>query len=117
MLHLLVVQGDAPLELLHPMRYWGYQWWSGAGSDLGEVTLVTTAIVGLITALRIYRKHTECHVDGCSKRGHPVHGTPYRACHEHHPASVHGSEPITAQHIADAALDDSTPAINRRRAN
>lgn len=47
--------------------------------------------------------HLECHVDGCTRLGYPVHRTGYRACHEHHPAVVHKpGEPITAEHIAEA---------------
>lgn len=54
-------------------------------------------------AVQRVRSHLECHHDGCSKIGYVVHGTPYRACHGHHPASEHEpGEPITAEHIRAA---------------
>lgn len=60
----------------HPLTGLGYQFWSGIGSDLGEITLLA-AIIGL------YR-HRNCHVSGCWRLGHqdPEHGFP--ACRHHH---------------------------------
>ena len=29
--------------------------------------------------------HLECHVEGCTRLGHPIHGTSHRACKTHHP--------------------------------
>lgn len=53
-----------------------YGFWSGFGSDLGEVTIV----VGLIA----WWKAGECHVDKCHRRGkHPFKH--YRLCARHHP--------------------------------
>ncbi len=47
--------------------------------------------------------HLECHVSTCNHWGHPVAGTGYRACHEHHPVVAHEpGEEITAEHIAEA---------------
>lgn len=59
--------------------------------------------VTLLGALGVWwRKHT-CHVDGCSKFGHPVYQTGYRACHKHHPDVSHpGGERVTAAHILTA---------------
>ena len=54
-----------------------YNFWSGFGSDFGEVVLIG----GLITLVR----HHNCHVKGCWALGRPVAGTPYVACHDHHP--------------------------------
>jgi hypothetical protein len=75
-----------------------YGFWSGFGSDLGEL-----AIVGAL--LGAYRRHT-CHVDSpryCWRPGrHPVEGTPYRACKRHHPAVP---RQVSAEHIADAHTD------------
>jgi hypothetical protein len=62
----------------------GYQWWSGVGSDLGQVTLITGLIVGFWRV----RKHLECHVESpknCHRIGRPVAGTGHRACRLHHP--------------------------------
>ena len=56
-----------------------YGFWSGFGSDIGEVT-----IIGGMVA--VYRKHT-CHEPWCWRIGrHPVEGTPFQACRRHHPA-------------------------------
>ena len=63
-----------------PDKY--YNFWSGFGADLGEVTLVTTVVVGVYTAVR----RTNCHVRGCWRIGHhPLEGTPYHLCAKHHP--------------------------------
>lgn len=80
-----------------------YNFVSGLGSDLSEISLIFTGIAALLAIWRVYKRHTECHVATCKKHGHPVHCTPYRACHEHHPASEHEpDEPITADHIKSA---------------
>lgn len=56
-----------------------YGFWSGSGSDLGEL-----AIVGaLVTEIR---KHN-CHEPRCLRVGRfPVEGTPFITCRHHHPA-------------------------------
>jgi hypothetical protein len=62
----------------HPLAGDGYQFWSGIGSDLGELTLI-----GAIAAW--YRMHN-CHVNRCwrlSWHPHPDHGHP--VCRRHHP--------------------------------
>lgn len=61
--------------LLHPLTGAGYQWWSGAGSDLGELTL-------LAAALGAY-KHVACEQPRCWRPGHrhPEHGRP--VCRKH----------------------------------
>lgn len=52
-----------------------YGFWSGFGSDLGEILLIG----GLVTLVR----HHNCHVKGCWLLGHsdPAHGHP--ACRRH----------------------------------
>jgi hypothetical protein len=81
-----------------------YAFWSGAGSDIGEV-----AILGGMVAF--WRRHS-CHVDSprfCWRPGtHQVVGTPYRTCKKHHPAVP---ERVTADHIASAHADAQTPQI------
>ena len=55
-----------------------YAFWSGFGSDLGEI-----AIMGSLLAL--VRRHN-CHVKGCPRLGrHPVAGTTWTVCRRHHP--------------------------------
>lgn len=58
-------------------NYPGYLFWSGFGSDIGEVTVLGAAI-SLI-------RHQNCHAKGCWKLGHPLEGTAYRVCHKHNP--------------------------------
>lgn len=55
-----------------------YAFWSGIGSDIGELAIFG----GVIQVLR----HRQCHTKGCWRFGKPVEGTPYLACHHHHPA-------------------------------
>jgi hypothetical protein len=71
-----------------------YGFWSGAGSDIGEITLVGAVIVAA--------KHANCHDKGCWRIGlHRVEGTPYKACRKHHPVlSQHPR--ITAEIMAKA---------------
>ena len=58
-----------------------YGFWSGIGSDLGEVTLLA-AVVGL------WRAHA-CHVNHCWRIGHrKVPGTDHIACRRHHPTDA-----------------------------
>lgn len=58
-----------------------YAFWSGFGSDVGELALLGTMVA-------FWRKHT-CHVESprfCWRWGaHPVEGTPYKTCAKHHP--------------------------------
>jgi hypothetical protein len=65
-------------SLLHPLTGDGYQFWSGIGSDVGEVTILGALVM-------IYRKH-ECHVERCHRPAwhpHPEHDHP--VCKRHHP--------------------------------
>jgi hypothetical protein len=61
--------------VLHTEHGNGYAWWSGPGSDIGEVTLV-----GLLVAA--YRHHN-CGEPRCWRLGHahPEHGQP--VCRKH----------------------------------
>lgn len=66
-----------------------YAFWSGFGSDIGEV-----AIVGSLLA--IVRKHN-CHVHRCWRVGHlpvEVDGISYSVCHKHHPTGPPKAEEI-----------------------
>lgn len=78
-----------------------YNFWSGFGSDLGEVTLVAAIITPVIVTYR----HANCHVKGCPRIGKPVSGTPYRACHKHHPAHDGDARNVSVEtiHAAHAA--------------
>jgi hypothetical protein len=80
-----------------------YGFWSGFGSDMGEVVLFGAVIT-------MYRKHS-CHVHRCWRMArHPVDGTPYVVCRRHHPTFE--NHPITAEHVAKAhaeAAESATP--------
>lgn len=71
----------------------GYGFWSGVGSDIGEV-----AIIGAIVAA--YRRHN-CHVKGCWRiQRHQVEGTPYIVCRKHHPSTGHTAPTAHQVHFA-----------------
>jgi hypothetical protein len=73
LLHWLAVHTGTVNE---PGPYYGF--WSGFGSDLGEVALLG-AVLGA------YRKHN-CHEPRCWRMGrHIVDGTPW--CNRHHQAA------------------------------
>lgn len=60
----------------------GYNFYSGIGSDLQEVTLLVMAISGAIVVWKFWRhwkKLHECHLETCHRiafHPHPVHGHP-----------------------------------------
>ena len=75
-----------------------YLFWSGFGSDLGEL-----AIVGGLVAM--YRRHN-CHVRGCWRIGrHPVEGTPHVVCRHHHPHGAPSHEEVIAAHEEGGRTD------------
>ena len=85
-------------DLLHPLEGLGYAFWSGIGSDFGQVTLIT----GLLVAAFRYRKQHECHVEApvnCRRFGRPVPGTGHVACRLHHPHAEEKGR-ITVEDIA-----------------
>ena len=66
----------------NPMHGAGYQFWSGIGSDLGELTIVAAIAT---PAIMFYRRNN-CHVKRCWRlqwHRHPETGHP--VCHHHHP--------------------------------
>jgi hypothetical protein len=76
-----------------------YGFWSGFGSDIGEL-----AIVGGLLAM--VRRHN-CHMHGCWRIGrHPttVNGVQFVVCRRHHPQAP---DRLTAEHIADAASNEA----------
>jgi hypothetical protein len=66
-----------------------YGFWSGVGSDIGEVTIIG----GLVTIGR----HKNCHVKGCWRIGRHHHG-PYLLCSKHHPLVP---DEITEEAVSD----------------
>jgi hypothetical protein len=76
-----------------------YGFWSGFGSDLGELTI----IAGL---LAVYRKHN-CHVRGCWRLARfPVPGTSYVTCRRHHPHGAPTAGQVLAAHREAAGERD-----------
>ncbi len=64
--------------LLHPLNGQGYQWWSGIGSDIGEVTILG----GVVMVLR----HVNCNSPRCLRVGrHPTADGQHHLCRHHHP--------------------------------
>lgn len=80
-LHLASVSSLWDTYVLHSEHGNGYQWWSGPGSDLGELTLV----IAIITTLVTFYKHHNCEEPGCPRLGHrhPDHGRPVCRIHYH----------------------------------
>ena len=75
--------------LWHPLAGPGYQFWSGIGSDLGEITLVG-GFVGL------YLHHT-CHMYGCLRPAwHPDPESGHPVCKRHHPHHPRGGGGLDA---------------------
>lgn len=75
-----------------PGPYYGF--WSGFGSDLGEVTLVVAVVA--------WYKTNQCHVDSCHKIGkHPFKH--YKLCRKHHPDIPNH---LTHAHILKLHKDD-----------
>lgn len=65
-----------------------YGFWSGFGSDLGEM-----AIVGAVVRM------VNCHAKGCWRVGlHHVAGTGFKVCGKHHPTNGNSAEHIAAAH-------------------
>ena len=85
-------------DLLHPLTGNGYQWYSGIGSDFGELTLIT----GLVFGAWRFKKQHECHVEApenCRRFGRPVPGTGHVACRKHHPHAQEKGSGITVEDI------------------
>lgn len=104
MFHILIAGGFHFNDLFHPLRYWGYQFWSGIGSDIGEV-----AILGGVATIA---RHLNCHVKGCWRLGgHAVEGTPFRTCRRHHPNIP---KVVTPEYIAQRHTEAMAGAVKVR---
>lgn len=74
-----------------------YAWWSGAGSDIGEIALIG-AVLGL------FRRHN-CEVKWCPRLGRHLTAAGHRLCRRHHPDDHLTAEAAAAAHRA--ALSES----------
>ena len=81
---------NSPFDPLHAD---GYQFWSGIGADLGEVTI--------LTAFAIWWKHHNCQVDGCWRiHLHQPTAGGHFVCKKHHPA--HEGDHLTTDYVSAA---------------
>ena len=69
-------------------RWYGF--WSGFGSDLGEVAIIG----GLFT---VYRRHN-CEVHGCWRLGRHATAAGQHVCRKHHPDGQLTAESVSAAH-------------------
>jgi hypothetical protein len=77
MLH-IASSGFHFVDFFHPLRYWGYQFWSGIGSDISEITLVGIALAAF--------RRINCHSPWCWRIGHhPTADGHFKLCRRHHP--------------------------------
>ena len=67
-----------------------YGWWSGAGSDVGELAIIG----GLLT---VVRRHN-CEVHGCWRLGRHQTAAGHHVCRAHHPDGHLTAEQVTASH-------------------
>lgn len=74
-----------------------YGFWSGTGSDIGEVVLIGS-IITLIVGL--WRK-VNCHTEGCYRIGiHHVAGGQYVVCRKHHnEITGHPHRKLSIEHL------------------
>lgn len=84
-----------------------YNFWSGVGSDLGEVTLITAILTPVVIAAR----HHNCATRGCWRlTSHTIEDpdshVKYRRCHKHHPCipDEHSRHGIFRNHMSDEHL-------------
>lgn len=83
-----------------------YGFWSGFGSDVGEVAIAG----GLVT---LVRRHN-CHVHRCWRIGrHQVEGTPHVVCRRHHPGGHLTHQALLDAH--EAALAAPPAAATRKQ--
>jgi hypothetical protein len=100
---------------LTPGKWSFYGFWSGFGSDLGEITI----IAGL---LAVYRKHN-CHVRGCLRIARheftdEAAGATYMLCRKHHPATADRGLPasrVDLIHARNAVLEGQGPEGRGKR--
>jgi hypothetical protein len=89
-----------------PGPYYGF--WSGFGSDIGEVAIIGAIVAG-------YRKWN-CHVKGCLRLAHhtyAIDGVEYHLCRRHHPAIDHKNRK-TAGHFFEHHAAKSAPKQQAR---
>jgi hypothetical protein len=94
-LHWVAIHTGSTQTLVGPY----YNFWSGFGSDLGEVTLVAAIVV---PSVALVRKHN-CGVKGCWRLGHheyEMDGIKHTLCRVHHPYPS-TTNAVTAQQVQE----------------
>jgi hypothetical protein len=74
-----------------------YNFWSGFGSDIGEIAIIG----GLIT---VVRRHN-CEVRGCWRLGRHRTAAAHQVCRRHHPGGHLTSQAVLDAHTAATAAD------------
>ena len=82
-----------------------YNFWSGFGSDLGEIAIIG----GLVT---VVRRHN-CEVHGCWRPGRHQTAAGHNVCRVHHPEDHLTAERVVADHEAARGNDDIQPSSER----
>lgn len=89
-----------------------YNFWSGFGSDIGEVAIFGAVIAG-------YRK-VNCHEKGCWRIAHheyEMNGVTYKYCRKHHPLVDHKNRLTAADALVHAnGLPRPAEVVKPRRA-
>jgi hypothetical protein len=81
-----------------------YNFWSGFGSDIAEVTLIGAVLAALFS----WYRRNNCHVEHCKRISHRIvtgldeHGQPvtYHVCRRHHPADAPSHQDVIDAHQA-----------------
>lgn len=85
--------------VLHPEHGNGYQLWSGAGSDLGEITMIGLAVAAF--------KHWNCEAPRCLRHGkHPTADGQHHLCRKHHPDLPNRRLSLAEIHLRHARAKD-----------
>jgi hypothetical protein len=79
----------------------GYQFWSGVGSDLGELTLVT----GLLVVIAGLWHHHCCEVQGCYRLQWKKTAAGDVVCKTHHPEDPKTAAQVMQDHHAQIRRD------------
>lgn len=78
-----------------------YGWWSGAGSDLGEI--------GIIGGLAAMIRHRNCEVKRCWRLGRHRTAAGHVVCRRHHPDDHLTAETVRERHHAAIKARKDSP--------
>lgn len=75
-----------------PGSYYGF--WSGFGSDIGELTIVTAIFTSIAHAARV----NNCEVHRCWRLGRHSTAAGHKVCRRHHPDDTLTAEQVVTAH-------------------